>query len=133
MRLAYLDSSAIVKLAHLEPESQSLIDYLTADEIEVSTSVVAEIEVIRALRRVRKDKPDIEQAMKGFYLLGLDEQIRQDACTMGATTLRPLDAVHLATALAIGDDQLEFVTYDDRQADAARGEGLTVVQPGRCV
>ena len=45
--------------------------------------------------------------------------------------VRSLDAIHLATALAIGDDQLEFVTYDDRQADAARAAGLKVVQPGR--
>lgn len=132
MRLAYVDSSAIVKLVHLEPESQALIDYLTTDEIEVSTSVVAEIEVIRALRRLRNARPEIEQALKGFYLLGLDEEVRQDACTIGATTLRSLDAVHLATALAIGDEDLEFITYDDRLADAARREGLTVVQPGRC-
>ena len=131
MRLAYFDSSAIVKLVHLEPESQALIDYLASDEIEVSTSVVAEIEVIRALRRLRDTKPEIEQAMKGFYLLGLDEEVRQDACSIGATTLRSLDAVHLATALAIDDDELEFITYDNRLADAARSEGLTVVQPGR--
>jgi predicted nucleic acid-binding protein len=131
VRLAYFDSSAIVKLVHLEPESQALIDYLASDEIEVSTSVVAEIEVIRALRRLRDTTPEIEQALKGFYLLGLDEEVRQDACSIGATTLRSLDAVHLATALAIDDDELEFITYDDRLADAARSEGLTVVQPGR--
>jgi predicted nucleic acid-binding protein len=45
--------------------------------------------------------------------------------------VRALDAIHLATALAIDDDELEFITYDDRLADAARAEGLTVVQPGR--
>ena len=131
MRLAYFDSSVIVKLVHLEPESQALVDYLASDDIEASTSVVAEIEVLRALRRLRDTRPEIEQAMKGFYLLGLDEEVRQDACTIGAPTLRSLDAVHLATALAIDDDELEFITYDDRLADAARSEGLTVVQPGR--
>lgn len=131
MRLAYFDSSAIVKLAHLEPESQALIDYLSADDLEVSTSVVAEIEVIRAVRRLRDAKSESADAMKGFYLLGLDDEIREDACAIGAATLRSLDAVHLATALAIGEDDLEFITYDDRLADAARKEGLTVLQPGR--
>ena len=131
MRLAYFDSSAIVKLVHLEPESQALVDYLASDDIEASTSVVAEIEVIRALRHLRDTRPEIEQAMKGFYLLGLDEEVRRDACTIGARTLRSLDAIHLATALAIDDDELEFITYDSRLADAARSEGLTVVQPGR--
>lgn len=131
MKVAYFDSSAIVKLAHLEPESQALVEYLSADDIEASTSVVAEIEVMRALRRVRTAAPELADAMKGFYLLGLDPEIRQEACILGATTLRSLDAVHLATALAIGEDDLEFVTYDERLADAARANGITVVQPGR--
>lgn len=42
-----------------------------------------------------------------------------------------LDAIHLATALSIGDARLEVITYDGRFAGAARANGLTVVQPGR--
>jgi hypothetical protein len=37
----------------------------------------------------------------------------------------------VATALSIGDGQVEVITYDKRFADAARANGLTVVQPGR--
>jgi hypothetical protein len=58
--------------------------------------------------------------------------VRDEAARLGSAQVRALDAIHLATALAIGDDDLEFITYDDRLADAARAEGLTVVQPGRC-
>jgi hypothetical protein len=37
----------------------------------------------------------------------------------------------VATASALSLDGLAFVTYDDRQADAARAVGLRVLQPGR--
>ena len=128
MKRAYFDTSAIMKLSHFEACSQSVIDYLDETEIEVSTSVLAEIEVIRALERVRVDTSD---AVKGFFLIGLDEDVRREAARVGSPSLRSLDAIHLATALSIGDRELEFVTYDERQADAARQAGLKVVQPGR--
>lgn len=68
--------------------------------------------------------------MSGFYLIALDEEIRRIAAGIGGS-LRSLDAIHIASALAIGDRDVQFVTYDDRQANAARDCGLTVVQPGR--
>lgn len=129
MRLAYFDSSAIVKLSHAEPHSTALVAYLDSGEIEASTSVVAEVEVMRALRRAGAAA---DQAVKGFYLLALDAEVRDEAARLGSLQVRALDAIHLATALAIGDDDLEFITYDDRQAAAARELGLTVVQPGLC-
>lgn len=128
MRRAYFDASAIVKLSHTEPHSESLIDYLEGGEIQASTSIIAEVEVMRALRRAGAP-PD--EAVIGFYLLALDDEVRREAVRLGSPLLRSIDAIHIATALAIEDDQLEFVTYDDRQAAAARDCGLQVVQPGR--
>jgi predicted nucleic acid-binding protein len=130
VRQAYFDSSAIVKLSHLEPHTTALIEYLESGEVEASTSVIAQVEVMRALRRAGAAH---DQAVTGFYLLALDEEVREEAARLGSPQLRALDAIHLATALSIGDDELEFITYDDRQAEAARREGLTVVQPGRPV
>ncbi len=69
--------------------------------------------------------------MNGFYLLAFDEEVGRQAIDVGRETLRSLDAIHIATALAVGDRDLQFVTYDERQADAARQAGLKVVQPGR--
>lgn len=128
--VAYFDSSAIVKLERLERESLALIDYLTDAEIEASTSIVAGVEVARALKRVRATAPPSNEPMRGFFLLELDPAICAAAGTLEAPTLRSLDAIHLATALAI-DDDLDFITYDDRLAAAAREHGLRVVQPGR--
>lgn len=127
MKHAYFDSSAIVKLSHTEPHSIALVEYLASGEVEASTSVIAEVEVLRALRRAGAA---VDQAVMGFYLLALDAEVREEAARLGSPQVRALDAIHLATALTIGEDDLEFVTYDDRQAVAARELGLTVVQPG---
>jgi len=40
-----------------------------------------------------------------------------------------LDAIHLASAQALGPALDAFVTYDDRLADAARAVGLPVIRP----
>ena len=128
MTRCYFDSSAIVKLSQLERESQALIDFLDRHEIEASTSIVSEVEVMRTLRRSGLDD---DQPVRGFYLLQLDEDVRREAVRLGSPLLRSIDAIHIATALAIADNQLDFVTYDDRQAAAARDCGLRVVQPGR--
>ena len=128
MTRSYFDSSAIVKLSHLERESQALLDYLDHHDIEASASVLSEVEVMRTLRRVRADPHD---AVRGFYLLGIDADVLREAARLEPPMLRTLDAIHVASALSIGDPRLEFVTYDDRMAVAARGCGLKVVQPGR--
>ena len=125
---AYFDSSAIMKLTRDEPESMALIDYLEEASLEVSTSVLAEVEVVRNLRKLPLESG---QALAGFYLLALDDEVRRNAISIGHASLRSLDAIHVATALAVGDRDLQFVTYDQRQADAARAAGLKVVQPGR--
>jgi predicted nucleic acid-binding protein len=44
-------------------------------------------------------------------------------------SLRSLDALHLATALEIGDDLEAFIAYDERLLDAARVASLSVVTP----
>lgn len=69
--------------------------------------------------------------MRGVYLVNLDADVRLKAMRLEPQLLRALDAIHVATAAIIGEDDLEFITYDDRMATAARQQGLTVVQPGR--
>jgi len=117
-----------MKLTGAEAESEALIDYLRDTPVEVSTSVLAQVEV---LRNLRKQPVESEEAMNGFYLLAFDEEVRRQAVIVGGKTLRSLDAIHIATALAIGNRDLHFVTYDIRQAEAARQAGLKVIQPGR--
>lgn len=128
VKRAYFDSSAILKLSKEEPESLALLDYLEQGSIEVSTSVIGDVEVTRNLRRHDLDDA---HATTGFYLMALDSDVLRRAAELDGRMLRSLDAIHIATALAIGDRDLQFVTYDDRQAGAARAAGLNVIQPGR--
>lgn len=131
MKKAYFDASAIVKLGHLEPESQALIDYLCDGQFWAGTSVVADVEVRQALHRLVASGADPEEHVRGFFLLELTRDIRDGAVELGPH-LRSLDAIHVASALTIEAD-IDFVTYDKRQAAAAREAGLRVVQPGRTV
>ncbi|HWH97207.1 MAG TPA: hypothetical protein VNS80_02470 [Pseudolysinimonas sp.] len=41
---------------------------------------------------------------------------------------RPV-ALHIASALELGDDLSGIVAYDDRLSDAARSHGIAVVAP----
>jgi predicted nucleic acid-binding protein len=43
--------------------------------------------------------------------------------------LRSIDAIHIATAQGLGDVDV-FVTYDERQAAAARLAGFRTISPG---
>jgi predicted nucleic acid-binding protein len=130
VRKAYFDSSAIVKLGHLERESQALIDYLSSADVSAATSVISEVEVGRGLERLRSLGADPDEHLQGFFLIELTREIRNRSVALKPPALRPLDAVHLATALELGPE-LDFITYDDRLAAAARSEGLNVLQPGR--
>ena len=73
----------------------------------------------------------MNDVLDALYLLEVTPAILEAAATAEPRLLRLLDAIHLATALSIADAQVEVITYDQRFADAARANGLTVVQPGR--
>ena len=127
---AYFDSSAIVKLGNLEAESMALIDFLEDGNILAATSVIADVEVRRSLERLSDRGADRFEHLQGFFLIDLSRDIRNRSVTLRPSTLRSMDAIHLATALDIAGD-LDFITYDDRLAVAAREHGLRVIQPGR--
>jgi predicted nucleic acid-binding protein len=130
VKRAYFDASAIAKLIHEERESLALVDFLD-DPMEAVTSAMSGVEVPRALRRHGVADEEVAEALKGLIVVSVDADILARASALEPTTLRSLDALHLATALAVGTDGLQVVTYDDRLAQAAREQGLTVVQPGR--
>lgn len=133
MTSCYLDASAIVKLATAEAESLALRAWLRG-LFPVVTSRSSTVEVARAIGRkdgggVARGRAAALEAFASVALAELDAGIANRAAEIGPATLRALDAIHLATALAIGDELAAFVTYDARLADAARAAGLTVVTP----
>jgi predicted nucleic acid-binding protein len=72
----------------------------------------------------------VQAAFDGVTVIDLDPSIASRAGVIEPVALRSLDAIHLASALELGDELDAFVTYDARQADAARELGLSVVSPG---
>jgi predicted nucleic acid-binding protein len=130
--LVYLDSSALVKLVVREPESDTLRAW-TALHPAAVTSAIAVTEVRRAIGRLTPRQGLSDRArlvLDGVALLGVDQDILEKAASLAPKELRTLDAIHIASALSLGTDLLAFVTYDDRQLDAARKARLPLVQPG---
>ena len=62
-------------------------------------------------------------------LIRISTPLLQDAAALQPPELRSLDAIHLATALRLGEDLARFVAYDTWLADAARAAGLVVDSP----
>jgi len=95
------------------------------------SSALARVEVMRAARTVS----DTLVTRHAVALLGAvdliapDAGLLADAVQIEPLTLRSLDAVHLATAVALLPDIDGMVVYDRRLANAARDAGLTVWAP----
>ena len=133
--MIYLDSSAIVKMIRPEAESRELVEWLNRRHEPAVTSVLAEVEVPRALRR---SSPAHLAAMPAVLArisrIEMDAAVRATAGAYLTDALRSLDAVHLATAevlVASGKTVSAFVTYDARQAGAVEPTGIRVEIPGR--
>lgn len=131
--MIYLDASALLKLVRREAETQALLEWLTMrPEQPVVASVLARVEVLRAARRVGDPVLAEARAVVGdLDLIPLDRAVQDVACDIGDPLLRTLDALHLASALLLGDALTAFVAYDHRLADGARAAGLVVATPGQ--
>ena len=62
-------------------------------------------------------------------LRDVDDEVLDRAGELAPTSLRTLDAIHLATASLLGPDLEAVVTYDRRMIEAARLYGLPVASP----
>ncbi|MGQ0743811.1 MAG: type II toxin-antitoxin system VapC family toxin [Acidimicrobiales bacterium] len=133
MRVWYLDSSAIVKFAVAEAESDALALWrsdLDGDDI-VMTCELAIAEVLRAVARVDGDCELALSHLDSLDQLVVDRDLLRAAGQLKPAELRTLDAIHLAAASAAKEDLAGVVTYDERMASAAEALGLTILAPGR--
>ncbi len=136
MTVIYADSSALVKLLREEAESSALRKYLDGADLISSELVLTEIP--RAVRRAAAHDPSqpldlllerAEDLIEALALRPLDRPLLIGAGRLAEPALRALDAIHVASAVDL--DPLEaFVTYDERQAAAARLAGLRTMAPG---
>lgn len=127
MTVAYVDTSAAMKLVVDEKESAALVTALTDSSRRLAASWLLHTELHCAAGR----HPSIialEAITAVLDAVALVDVTRGDLLAAGThAPLRPNDAIHLATALRIGAD--EIVTYDDELARAAVSAGIKVLGP----
>lgn len=127
--MLYADTSALAKLVLSEPESEALRAFVRGRGTLASSALVL-TELTRAARRLR---PELEPQARGLVatlvLIDVDREVLTIAARLPPPEIRTLDAIHIATALALGDDLEAVLTYDARMTDATRAAGLVVEAP----
>ena len=136
MAVFYADTSALVKLVREETESNALRAYIADADLVSSELVLTEIP--RAVRRAVANDPALPldllldragELIDALALRPADRALLAGAGALAEPALRALDAIHVASATDLGPLEA-FVTYDERQAAAARLAGLRTVAPG---
>jgi uncharacterized protein len=126
----YIDSSAMVKLISLEPETDALINWLNQNSPTLFASELLRTEVIRAVRRFNPQSLiAAKELLLSVNLIAVSSSNLARAADLDPHILRTLDAIHLAAALDLGDDLELVLTYDDRFAAACGLHGVAVAAP----
>jgi PIN domain len=105
----------------------------------LATSVVAEVELPRAVSRAREDRPDavidgsliLEGILASAAIIELSENIVAAARDVAPVHVGALDAIHIASALNLERELGGVATYDYRMTEALGRAGVAVVAPRR--
>jgi predicted nucleic acid-binding protein len=129
----YVDSSALLKRYVDEADSADADSLLRADDT-LLTARHTIVEVRRNLARLLAGhdlvaaRAAFRNDLRSISIIELDEATCESAASIAETTgVRTLDALHLAAAQRVHAPGVGFLTFDVRQAQAARAIGLTVV------
>lgn len=120
-----------MKLLVREPETTALSALLTRRNASLATSVIAVVEVLRAVRIAEPGPAGARRARRRLdesMLVDATRDLLDEAASYTSSRVRALDAIHLVSALRIG--AREILVYDRRLAEAAAGAGLEVLSPG---
>jgi len=127
----YVDSSALLKRYVDEPDSDRAVALLVSDPVLV-TGRHTIVEVRRNLARLlpaaaaTEARAAFREDLSSLAIIELDAATCELAATIAEQTgVRTLDALHLGAAHRLGT-ALTFLTFDARQASAARALGFSV-------
>lgn len=135
MAIVYFDSSALVKLLVEEEDSEIAAGLWDGCDAAVSARL-AYPEVCAALaaagRAHRLDSEEQQQAQavwEGYWAairaVELTKHIAHRAGALATEyVVRGADAVHLASALAVGGDEIIFAAWDEQLRAGAQATGL---------
>ncbi|MDO5094582.1 MAG: type II toxin-antitoxin system VapC family toxin [Propionibacteriaceae bacterium] len=125
--ISYLDTSAAIKLLVREPESEALFQGLGQPGRRLVASWLLHTELHCAAGR-NPTGISLEAVSEVLDLVTLVDITRGDLLTAGThAPLRSNNALHLATALRLGVDEL--ISYDKELVGAARNAGIHAVAP----
>ena len=126
----YVDTSALAKLLVAEPETEAFLALLSRHE-RVLTSAFSHVELMRVAHRIGPDRvPAATAILDSVYTIALSTPIiRAAGNLLPGSSLRSLDAIHLAAAASISD-LVALCTYDERMRVAADQLGLHAIAPG---
>ncbi len=120
-----------MKLLVREPETAALAELLTDRNASLTTSAIAVVEVLRAVRIAEPGPAGalrVRRRLDETVLVDVTRELLDDAASYTSARVRAFDAIHLASALRVGAS--EMLVYDRRLAEAAEAAGLEVLSPG---
>jgi predicted nucleic acid-binding protein len=131
-----LDTSALIKLIVVEEGSDVVAQlwgsYAAASSVLAYPEARAALAAARRARRLSARAHDravaeLDALNAELVIVGVDEAVAQRAGDLAdERALRGYDAVHLASALALGPGETILVTWDRDLSNAAVGAGLAV-------
>jgi predicted nucleic acid-binding protein len=126
----YLDSSVAVRivLAHSASAARWFDSTTGRDDDRVVSSRILRAEITRVLRREGLPVADRDQILDYIDTIPLDHAIFQEAEAI-IPRIRTLDAIHLASALRSGLDDLVITTHDVPTKSAAVTLGFRIADP----
>lgn len=134
--ILYVDTSALLKLLVREAESAAIErELLTWSEL--ATSVIAEVELPRAVARAREERADavidgslvLQGVLSSAAIIPLSESVIAVARRAKPVHVGALDAIHIASALSLDKQLAGVATYDKRMQDALELLGVRVIAP----
>ncbi len=129
MAIWYLDTSALAKIVRPENETRALARWLADKRWIVSDLHRAELR--RAAWRAGGRAPArAERLLAECDVIRIDADTFDMAARVEPSTLRTLDALHLAAAMTLGADWSGIVVYDERLRRAASDARVPTASPG---
>jgi predicted nucleic acid-binding protein len=116
-----------------EPESQDLEAHVTEDVV-LATSRIALVEVPRATSLANPAEEvrwETQRLLSACLLVDVSDRVLRAAAELTSREIRTLDAIHLASALRSGLENLTVVTHDRTMATVAEHLGFETYDPVR--
>lgn len=127
--MLYLDASALVK-RYIDEAGSARVKEAMIGAHALSMCRIGFVETVRAitLGGDSRDVERMESEWPRFEIVEVDQALTERAARLAIShRLRTLDALHLAAALALPNEELTIATWDVRLHRAARAEGLATL------